>query len=115
MNIIYKTEGMTAKDLYTLTKSNSVAKLSTLKGKTIDIDQVVLYEDVNTKTGEFIKVLAMKLKDGTCCATNSGTFIRGFEDILTMFGESGEPIPTLLKVAVGTSRNGREYLSCEIA
>lgn len=115
MNIVFKTEGINAKELYMLTKSSAVAKLSTLKGQEIDVDKAVLYEDTNSKTGEVIKVLALMLKDGKCYATNSGTFIRGYEDILTMFGDTGEPIPTLLKVAVGTSRAGREYLTCEIA
>lgn len=115
MEIIYKTEGITATELYKLTKSNSVKKLATMKGKEIDFDKVVLYEDTNPSTGEVSKILAMQCKDGECYATNSKTFIRGFEDIMTMFAESSEALPTKLVVAVGTSRAGREYLSCEIA
>ncbi len=115
MNILYKTEKMTAGDMYKLTKSNSTKKLASLKGETVETDQVILYEDTNPSTGEVSKVLAIKLKDGSCYATNSKTFIRGYEDILQMFSETGEPVPTKLVVAVGTSRNGREYLSCELA
>lgn len=115
MNLIYKTEGMTAKDMYTLTKSNSVKKLASLKGQTLEYTQCVLYEDMNPSTGEVSKVLALKTADGNYYATNSKTFIRGFEDILAMFAETNESIPTKLVVAVGTSRNNREYLSCEIA
>ena len=114
MEIIRKTEGLTSADLYALTKGNDVRRMADAKGEVIDITKYVLYrdEDVN---GNPMSVLAVETVDGVKYATNSKTFVRNFCDILAIFGEGGDELPTRYLVGSGRSKNGREYLTCDIA
>ena len=114
MEIIKKTNGLTSADLYALTKGNDVRKMTDAKGEVIDITKFVLYrdEDVN---GNPMSVLAVETVDGVKYATNSKTFVRNFCDILAIFGEGGDELPTRYLVGCGRSKNGREYLTCDIA
>lgn len=114
MEIIKKTEGLTAADLFALTKGNDVRKMADAKGETIEIAKYVLYTDADIH-GEIMKVLAVETVQGVRYATNSATFIRNFTDILTIFEESGEVPPTRYLVGSARSRNGRDYLTCSIA
>jgi len=114
MEIIKKTANLTAGDIYALTKGNDVRKLSDAKGEVLDIQKFVLYtdEDVN---GNEMKVLAVETADGIRYATNSKTFVRNFYDILAIFENGNEELPTKFKVGAGRSKGGREYLTCDIA
>lgn len=113
MEIIKKTEGLNAADLYSLTKSSNVRKMADAKGETLDVKKFVLYsdEDVN---GNPMNVLAVETAEGGRYASNSKTFIRGFTDILAMFEAAGEPLPTRFQVGSGRSKGDREYLTCDI-
>ena len=114
MEIIKKTEGMTAGDLYSLTKGNNVRKMADFEGEVLDVLKYVLYKDINGQ-GEETVVLALETVAGAKIATNSKTFIRNFADILAMYAEAGEDAPTRFIVGSGTSRSGRHYLTCDIA
>ena len=115
MEIIRRSEGITAGELYTMTKGSEVRKLSDAKGETLNILYYVLYKDTNTDTGEISTVLAIRADNGGYYATNSKTFIRNFNDIQAMFEDAGEPAPTSYKVNCARSKNGREYLVCDLA
>lgn len=114
MEIIKKTDGLTAADLYSLTKGNDVRKMADAKGETLDVCKFVLYvdEDVN---GNPMSVLAFETVDGGRYATNSKTFVRNFSDICAICEECGEEIPTRFRVGSGKSKSNREYLTCDIA
>ena len=111
MNILYKLGIENAKDLYDLTKSPAIKKLSTIKGETRRISCAVIYEDTKP-SGEIQKVFSFRCADtGDIFATNSSTFIHDFEDARDLLKEFNEEIHTI-KVDSGTSRAGRTYISC---
>ena len=111
MNILYKQGIENAKDLYDLTKSPAIKKLSTIKGETRHIACSVIYEDTKPD-GEVQRIFSFRCADtGDIFATNSRTFIHDFEDARDMLKEFGEEIHTI-KVDSGTSRAGRTYISC---
>ena len=114
MEIIKKTEGLTAGDLYGLTKGNDVRKMADAKGEVLDVLKFVLYKDEDVD-GNPMTVLAVETVNGAKYATNSKTFTRNFSDILSMYEASGEEIPTRYKVGSGRSKGNREYLTCDIA
>lgn len=114
MKILYQSEGMTLKDVVSLTKSNDVQKMSDAVGEVLDFDKVVIYEDVNSK-GEPMQVMAIQTVQGVKYATNSATFIRNWKEINDLFADSDEEAPTTFKVGSGTSKNGRPFICCDIA
>ena len=114
MEIIKKSEGMTTKDLYNLTKGNDVRKMADAKGEVLDLTKYVVYKDEDS-SGDPMTVLALETTSGVRYATNSKTFIRNFCDILAIFGEGGDELPTRYIVGSGRSKSNREYLTCDIA
>ena len=114
MEIIKKTEGLNSADLYALTKGNDIRKMADAKGEVLDIFKYVLYKDNDVK-GEPMTVLAVETSDGGKYATNSKTFVRNFTDIVAIFEEGNEPMPTRFLVGSGISKSNREYITCDIA
>ena len=111
MNILYKLNVANRKDLYDLTKSPAIKKMSGIEGETRSIDCAVIYEDMK-HDGEIQKILSIRCKEsGEIFATNSPTFIQDFEDARDMMKEFNEEIHTI-RVEGGTSRNGRHFISC---
>ena len=111
MNILYKLNVANHKDLYDLTKSPAIKKMSSIEGETRGIDCAVIYEDMK-HDGEIQKILSIRCKEsGEIFATNSPTFIQDFEDARDMMKEFNEEIHTI-RVEGGTSRNGRHFISC---
>jgi len=115
MEIIKRTDGLTAKDLYNMTKGSSVRKMSDAKGEVLDVQHYIVYKDTNSETAEISIVLSMMTTSGGIYATNSKTFIRNFLDILAMYEDTGEEAPTKFAVNSARSRNGREFLVCDLA
>ena len=114
MEIIKKNEGITAADLFAMTKGPDVRKMADAKGETLDLLHFVIYKD-DKDGSEPVTVLAVKTVEGAMYATNSKTFIRNFSDILAMYEECGEEAPHLFKVGSARSNAGREYLTCTVA
>ena len=114
MNILSKTETLTSADIYSMTKGNNIGKMSDAKGETLEVAKFVLYEDTD-KNGEIMEVLAFETVDGVRYATNSKTFIRNFRDIVSIFDEAHEELPTKFYVGFGQSKSNREYLTCDLA
>lgn len=115
MEIIRRTEGLTAGDMYKMTKGSEVRKLTDAKGEVLNVKHYIMYQDTNPETGEVTTVLSIMADNGGLYATNSKTFIRNFNDIQEMFANAGEPAPTSYKVNSARSKNGREYLVCDLA
>ena len=113
MEIIKKTNNITAADLFAMTKGPEVRKMQDAKGELLDLLAYVLYKD-DKNDGEPVTVLAVKTVEGAMYATNSKTFIRNFSDILAMYEECGEELPTKYKVGSARSNAGREYLTCTV-
>ena len=111
MNILYKLGVENHKDLYDLTKSPEIKKLTSIKGETRRISCAVIYEDTKP-SGEIQKILSFRCADtGDIFATNSPTFIHDFEDARDMLNEFNEIIHTI-KINSGTSKMGRTFISC---
>ena len=110
MNIIKATEGLTKRNIYDLTRSPEIKKMSENKGTVIDVDSYCLYLDVNGK-GDEVTILSIGDRDGSVYATNSQTAIKEFEYILDLM--DGEHFA--VKVMTGTSKNGREYITVALA
>ena len=114
MEITYKTENLTAADIFALTKGNDVKKMRDAEGETLEIAKYVIYNDVDVHD-EPMTVLAIETAAGVRYATNSKTFVRNFTDILEIHKAAGEPMPKKFVVGSGTSNHGRKYLTCSVA
>jgi len=105
-------EEITNKQLYNLTMSPKIQKMSEQRGSVIEIAAVCVYEDVDKKTGELHEVMSIMTPDGEIFATNSATFMGDFAAMCDMFGDTGV---TAIEVITGTSKAGREYITCAYA
>ena len=113
MNIIAKSATVTsAQALYNLTQAPDRKKLTEAKGKTLILSSWVLYTDTDMK-GNDVTLLSLIDENGQGYCTNSATFCRDFKSAVDMFDEFGEQFTTI-EVATGTSKNGREYISCKV-
>lgn len=111
MNIIFKSDKCTAKDLYDLTMNPEIQKMTSIKGDVIELDVYALYEDVNSN-GEIKRIFSCRTKNGEIFATNSPTFTGDFDRMRTMFAEFDEEVHSI-QVVAGISRSGREYITCK--
>ena len=107
MRIINSSKDYTGKELYRVTKSQSIAKVSTIENA-VTVNGYVIFTDTD-KDGNDIDILSIDTNDGVF-ATNSKTFIESFLDIVDMIG-----LPVEIIVGHGTSKNGRNYIYCDIA
>lgn len=115
MEIIRKTDNITAAEMFSMTMGNEVRKLTDAKGETLDIYAYIIYKDDKDDGSEPVTILSIKTTEGAMYATNSKTFIRNFADILAMSESCGEEPPTCFKVGSARSKAGREYLTCDPA
>lgn len=97
-------EGLSKRDAYKLTESQTTSKLVDLAGSVIEPAKWVLFEDED-KT-----VLTLEA-DGELFGTISGTFIDAFVKAFDELGADMGPI----RVLTGTSKAGRTYVTCELA
>lgn len=111
MKIIDSSENLTPKEIYNLTMSPKTGKMKDAIGSRIEIGAWAVYEDLNKKTGEIQEVLAITTPDGEIFATNSPTFKEDFFQMWELFRDMGETVHTI-SVISGTSKAGREFISC---
>lgn len=111
MNILKTSGTFTMAEMYRLTKSPEIAKLSTVKGQVLDIDRFIVYED-NKSEGGAVVIAAFETTQGELFATNSRTFTNDFLDIVTMCEETGAAMPKQIKVLEKTGKSGRAYIQC---
>lgn len=97
------------KAVYGLTHPATCKKIIDLAGRTIHVDQWVIAEDVDGKTGELRNVYYLKT-EGEIYASISPTFGRQFNDIVEIFGDVED-----IRIVTGKSKNGREFVTCELA
>jgi hypothetical protein len=110
MEIVKNSKGMDRKKAYQLTHAMSTRKMQDAVDSILKIDAWVLYTDVDSKTGEAKDVLAIE-SDGEIFGTISKTFLREFTDIVDAFGDDPE---LSIRVVAGTSKAGRQFITCEI-
>lgn len=104
-------EKLDQRSIYKLVKSAEVHKMVDAAGSELEVVKYVIFDDTDSKTGEVKEVLTIETEDGEMFGTISPTFIREFKDIVKFFdGEVGN-----IKVITGTSKGGREFVTCSIA
>ncbi len=112
MKITYQSkEKFTMKELYDLTQSPAIDKMSNHKDETVSIGSYLIYEKGDTENPQTVAVI--QTNEGETFASNSPTFITAFRDILDMAAVAGEDIHEI-KVVGGTSRGGRNYITCQL-
>lgn len=111
MNILNMSGTLDVAQLYKLSKSPEIAKLSTVKGEEIELANYLVYED-ESADGNVTTVASFETVQGELYASNSKTFVRDFRDILSMCVEAGAPMPKRIKVLSKVGKSGREYLQC---
>lgn len=105
-------EELSNRQLYDLTMSPKIQKMREQRGSVIQIAAACIYEDADKKTGELHDVLSIATPDGEIFATNSPTFMDDFQAMCDMFGDTGV---TAIEVISGTSKAGREFITCAYA
>lgn len=96
------------KEIYRLTKSESVRVQDMERGVSLPVDKYALYVEEDNK-GEKRNVLAV-VSGPSKFATISQTFIRSFLECVDLM--DGEPFSII--ITGGQSKNGRQYVNCEL-
>ena len=113
MNIIAKSSTVvSAHDLYNLIQAPGREKLTAAKGAILTLASWVYFTDIDSK-GDEVALMSMTTDDGKTYTTNSSTFCRDFGNAVEMYKEFGEEF-TKIQVVTGTSKNGREYITCKV-
>ena len=113
MEIIKISKNVEGADLYFLTTSPEIEKMTSVKGQTLALDKWALFADADRKTGEMRKILSIKSGD-KMYATNSVTFVESFEAMMACFEKMGLEVHHI-RVTTGTSKGGREFINCVYA
>lgn len=111
MEIIKKSsDELTMKQMYDLTKSPEIQKLSDYDGVILQVDAWALYKDTDKdgNTREILSILDNKL---AVIATNSVTFIRDFMEIIDMCHDCSVEVQHV-KISARISKAGRTFYIC---
>lgn len=110
MNIIKTSKDLTPQEIYFLTMSPTVQKMSDAESQIIEVEAWAIYEDENSK-GELQTILAIKTPENEVFATNSATFKEDFIKMNELFEGMGVTV-NAIKVSSGTSKAGRKFITC---
>lgn len=111
MKINYMSREFDKKETYKLTKASEPLK-NLEDGFIIEYDGYMEFTDKNSR-GEELEILAVLDKNGKAYAGQSATFKREFKDIIETFGAEVGQCPNI-KIIHGTTKAGREFVSCTI-
>ena len=100
---------LTKKEIYQMTMSPKIQKISDNKGVVIDVAAYCFYSD-EKDDGKTVDILSVMGADGIIYATNSTTFRDDFERICEIM--DGEDFS--IEVISGTSKAGREFFTCAL-
>lgn len=114
MQIINQSGELKTTDLYHLTMNPATKKMKDCKGQRLEVACWCIYEDVQKSTGALQEILAVKTPENEVFATNSPTFIEDFLNMWNLFKDGGETV-TAINVISGTSKAGREFITCVYA
>ena len=111
MEIITRSsDELTMKQLYDLTKSPEIQKVSDNEGALVQVDAWALYKDTD-KEGKTREILSILDNEVGAVATNSASFIRDFMEIIEMSMDCGVEVQHV-KISSGTSKAGRKFYTC---
>ena len=104
------------KAVYRMTKGDSLKIEGVEKGTSLPVDAFALYDDDKTRqkqdgtTEEYTQRVLTFVSGGKKFGTISTTFIRSFMEIVEIMGAEKFAII----VTGGQSKNGRNYVNCEL-
>lgn len=110
MTITKISKELNKKEQYKMTKDAGIKKMKDYVGSSIDVYAYCIYTDFNSKDNKEVEVLSVMDTDGSVYATNSATFKKDFLDIAELMG--GEDFS--IGVISGTSKKGREFITCTL-
>lgn len=102
-------ETLSMRDVVKLTQAKSTKKMLDAAGSVLEPKCWVLSEDTD-RNGETKTALVLEA-DGELFGTISGTFIDTFIGLFELLGPDMGPV----RVVSGQTRNGRTYVTCELA
>ena len=112
MNIIMSYPAdMDKKTIYQLTMSPETRKMRDAKGTRLEVCAWCQYRDTD-QDGNDRDVLAILTPEGETYASNSPTFADDFFNMVELFGDGGVDA---IRVISGTSKAGREFITCAYA
>lgn len=104
------------KEVYRMTKGDSLKVQDMDRGTSFPVEKYALYEDTKTRkkndgsqeeyTEKVLTIVSGNAKLGTI----SATFIKSFMEIVDIMGTD----PFAIIITGGKSKNGREYVNCEL-
>lgn len=110
MTITKISKELNKKELYKMTMDAGIKKMKDFVGSSIDVYAYCVYTDFNSKDNKEVEVLSVMDTDGAVYATNSATFKKDFMNIATLM--EGEDFS--VGVTSGTSKAGREFITCTL-
>lgn len=112
MEILKKSDGLTIMDIYKMSKSNEIQKVSDNEGNILPVKAYMTYTDIDSK-GEEKTICSIMTQDDEVYATNSDSFRRNFEDMLSLTASMNQTVETI-KIVSGKSKAGRTFYTCEL-
>lgn len=109
MTITFKSRDFSPAELYNMTSSSKVGRLSDIDGA-IDVESFLLFEQPRVDTGEINKVLVIATPEQEYYASNSKTFVNDVEKIIECF--KGAELPKRWNVVHKRGKNGRNFITC---
>lgn len=104
------------REVYRMTKGDSLKVQDMDRGTSFPVEKYALYEDTKTRkkndgsleeyTEKVLTIVSGNAKLGTI----SATFIKSFMEIVDIMGAD----PFAIIITGGKSKNGREYVNCEL-
>jgi hypothetical protein len=113
MKILVTSGELSTKDKYLLTMSPEVQKMKDQVTQVLEVKNWCIYEDVNSKD-ELQTILSISTPEDEIYATNSKTFMEDFQKMNEVFNADGLKVNSI-KVTSGTSKAGREFITCVYA
>ena len=104
------------KEVYRMTKGDSLKVQDMDKGTSFPVDKYAIYEETKTRnkqdgtTEEYTDTVLTVVSGNMKLGTISATFIRSFLEIVDLM--DGDPFSIV--ITGGKSKNGREYVNCEL-
>lgn len=111
MEILRKSHDLTPVEIYNLVMTPEAGRMRDHKGERFELSAWCIYLD-GDHNGEVQKLLAANTPDGLTLTTNSPTFIDDFERMVDLFDSFGQTVPALTVIS-GTSKAGREFITCK--
>lgn len=110
MTITKTSKELNKKELYKMTMDAGIKKMKDFVGASIEVYAYCVYTDFNSKDNKEVEILSVMDTDGAVYATNSPTFKKDFMNIAALM--EGEDFS--VGVTSGTSKAGREFITCTL-